>query len=195
MDYLNISKTEKGIRIDGFPEAVKAVRIDSKKSRRFSDMVLHLNDLEFSEECLIALNNSNIERIFQLALWETAILRYMKCFGGNKGRPSQLNYIKVLKGDKDGQEIFNYFHNLRNKHFVHDENSYTQSIPGAIVNDKNSKNKIAKIVSFAAVGQTLNQINYGNLRKLVEITNQGLTPVSLKAILSEYEVKWIIGLQ
>ena len=63
---------------------------------------------------------------------------------------------------------FNYFKSLRNKHLVHDENSYAQSIPGAVLNNGKKEYKIEKIVCFSAIGATLEQGNYGNLKLLIQ---------------------------
>src|SRR6185369_9377179 len=63
---------------------------------------------------------------------------------------------------------FNYFKSLRNKHLVHDENSYAQSIPGAVLNNGKQNYKIEKIVCLTAIGATLEQGNYGNLKLLIQ---------------------------
>jgi len=64
--------------------------------------------------------------------------------------------------------VFEYFKSLRNKHLIHDENSYAQSIPGAILNKGNKEYKIEKVVCFAAIGVTLGDENYGNLNLLIQ---------------------------
>ena len=64
--------------------------------------------------------------------------------------------------------VFEYFKDLRNKHFVHDENSYAQSIPGAVLNNGTKNYKIEKIVCLAAFSATLEQGNYSNLKLLIE---------------------------
>ncbi len=63
---------------------------------------------------------------------------------------------------------FNYFRSLRNKHLVHDENSYAQSIPGAVLSNGKKNYNIEKIVCFTALGVTLEQGNYGNLKLLIQ---------------------------
>jgi len=63
---------------------------------------------------------------------------------------------------------FDYFLMLRNKHIVHDENSYAQSIPGAAINRGDKDYKVEKIICLAAHGNTLEQANYSNLKLLIE---------------------------
>jgi hypothetical protein len=103
-------------------------------------------------------------------LWRAAITHYMKCFGDSQGR-SQLSAKKIYKRNEPALTAFNYFKYLRNKHLVHDENSYAQSIPGAILNRREKPYKIEKIVCLSAIAETLSQDNYGNLHLLVQTTN------------------------
>jgi hypothetical protein len=59
--------------------------------------------------------------------------------------------------------VFRYFKDLRDKHFVHDENSYTQCTPAAALNDGQKDFKIEKILAVKATGVTLDQANFANL--------------------------------
>ena len=168
MEHFAISKTEPGLHIEGFPDAVKVVAITGPDAKRVADLSLHKVDLDFADACLDAIiqvpENPLVARE---ALWRSAIVHFMKCFG-----PSarfQLSAAKIYKGEPPGaKKAFEYFEDLRNKHFVHDENSYAQSIPGAVLNNGAKSYKIEKIVCFAAFGATLEQGNYGNLKLLIE---------------------------
>ena len=62
---------------------------------------------------------------------------------------------------------FNYFKFLRNKHFIHDENSYAQSLPGAAINDGTKSYKVEKIVCLSTVAVTVSKANYSNLKLLI----------------------------
>ena len=64
--------------------------------------------------------------------------------------------------------VFNYFKDLRNKHIIHDENSYAQSIPGAILNKGNKSYKIEKIICLSMIAETLTIENFGNLKRLID---------------------------
>jgi hypothetical protein len=57
--------------------------------------------------------------------------------------------------------------NLRDKHLVHDENSWTQCETGAIVGGPDAQDKIVKVVSLAMQAKTLDQANYSNLHLLL----------------------------
>ena len=168
MEHFTISKTEAGLHIEGFPDAVKVVVIDGQEAKRLADLSLHKADLEFADACLNAINQAPEEpKIMREALWRSAIVHFLKCFGN--GARFQLAPQKLYKGEPPETLLaFNYFKGLRNKHLVHDENSYAQSIPGAVLNNGKKEYKIEKIVCFSAIGATLEQGNYGNLKLLIQ---------------------------
>jgi hypothetical protein len=167
MQNLKFSITINGIHIEGYPDATKIIKIKGNNAQKLSNLSLHENDLRFAKECLEAINNIS-EEIIREALWSSAIIYFIKCFGNNSSR-SQLSSLKLYKNEpKQALEAFEYFKNLRNKHFVHDENSYSQSIPGAILNDGTKDYKIEKIVCSPVTAVTLENQNWGNLKLLIE---------------------------
>ncbi|GAB2947926.1 hypothetical protein [Aquaspirillum soli] len=168
MEHYTISQTDTGFHIDGFPDGVKLIGINGPEAKRLADLSLHKEDLEFADGCLEAINQTPADPpITREALWRSAIVHFLKCFG-NSAR-FQLAPDKIYKGEPpEVLMAFNYFKSLRNKHFVHDENSYAQSIPGAVLNDGTKGYKIEKIVCFVALGATLEQNNYSNLKLLIE---------------------------
>jgi len=167
MEHFSITKTEQGFHIEGFPDAVKVLRITGPKSRRLADLALHKADLDFALECLTAINQVPDEPyVLRQALWRSAIVHFIKCFGQSELRFS-LDPKKVYKGDAGAFEPYGYFENLRNKHLIHDDNSYAQCLPGAVLNKKGMDHKIAKIVCLSVIGDTLSQDNYSNLHLLV----------------------------
>lgn len=168
MEQFFISKMESGIHMEGFPDAVKVVKINGSEAKRLADLSLHKVDLEFADACLDAINQiSDTPLVVREALWRSAIIHFVKCFGN--GARFQLSADKIYKGESSNALIvFKYFKDLRNKHFVHDENSYAQSIPGAIINNGTKGYSIEKIICFSAFGATLEQNNYNNLKLLIE---------------------------
>jgi hypothetical protein len=169
MEYYPITQIEKEFHIGGFPNAAKLVRIGGQKAKRLSDLSLHKYDLDFAAECLEAINHlADKPDIIRKSLWHSAIVHFFKCFGDSSAR-FQLNAMdKIYRGDIQGQEVFKYFQSLRNKFLVHDENSYAQCIPGAVLNKPDHPYKIEKIVCFSALADTLNQPNYSNLKLLIQ---------------------------
>lgn len=168
MEYFSVRKTDSGLHLEGFPDAIKAVTINGPKAKRLADLSLHKEDLEFADTCLDAINQiPENPAVAREALWRSAIIHFIKCFG-NSAR-FQLSAAKIYKDQPpEALMAFNYFKDLRNKHFVHDENSYAQSIPGAVLNNGTKAYKIEKIVCFAAYGATLQQGNYSNLKLLIQ---------------------------
>jgi hypothetical protein len=133
-----------------------------------ADLSLHKTDLEFADACLDAINHApENPDITREALWRSAIVHFLKCFG-NSAR-FQLVPEKMYKGEPpEALMAFEYFKGLRNKHLIHDENSYAQSIPGAVLNNGEKNYKVEKIVCFSAIGKTLEHGNYGNLKLLIQ---------------------------
>ncbi|MEW8231486.1 MAG: hypothetical protein AB2745_14250 [Candidatus Thiodiazotropha endolucinida] len=168
MENIEFSQTKTGINVEGFPGAVKVIAIEGNMAKRLADLSLHNADLEFSNECLDAINIAPQQPlVIRESLWRSAIIHYFKCFGN--GARFQLVAKKVYKGEPtEAMEVFDYFKGLRNKHMVHDENSYAQSIPGAILNNGSKSYSIEKIMCFTAFGSTLEQTNYSNLKLLVQ---------------------------
>jgi hypothetical protein len=74
------------------------------------------------------------------------------------------------------KQVFACFKNVRDKHLVHDESAYAQSIPSAALNRADATHKIAKIFAMAVDAETLDQGNYGNLHLLIDVA-----------------LKWVIG--
>lgn len=168
MEYYNFSITENGLHIEGFPDAVKCALIDHPLARRASDLALHKMDLETAKGFLEAINDpfSN-PRLIQTALWCSAIVHYFKCFG-DSGARFQLSAKAIYKNEPVvALEVFDFFKGLRNKHYVHDENSYMQSIPSAVINGKEKPYKIEKIICLSTRAEVLSQENYSNLTLLI----------------------------
>jgi hypothetical protein len=167
MDSFEITKTDQGFHIQGFPDAAKVVQLDGPKAKRLSDLALHRADLAFTRECLEGINLvPETPYVLREGLWRAAIVHFMKCFGSSESRFS-LTAKQVYKGDAGAMVAFEYFKALRDMHLVHDANSYAQCLPGAILNMKESSHKVAKIVCTSFIGATLVQDNYGNLHRLV----------------------------
>lgn len=175
MEQFEIKRTKDGLHIEGFPDAVKVLGLQGQKARRLADLMLHKNDLEFSISCLKGINLVPKEPYcLREGLWRSAVIHFVKCFGSSRARFS-LKPKKVFQGDSGAQEPFQYFLELRNKHLVHDENSYAQALPGAILNKPDARHKIEKIVCLGIIGQTLEQGNYSNLDLLATRALQWVT--------------------
>jgi len=142
------SHKQPSIHLPGFPNAVKLVDIRTPKAKRLADLALHQEDLRFALECLglITINVSE-SNLIQKALWRSALVSFFKCFGN--GDRFQLSPQKLLKGEpSEAMKSFNYFKSLRNKHVVHDENSYTQTVCGAVLNPEFSETKVDRVIAL-----------------------------------------------
>jgi len=167
MEPLKINKADDEFHVEGFPDAVKVIRLDGHKAKRLADLALHKSDLAFAMDCLEGINQISADQpILREGLWRSAIVHLMKCYGRNDSRFS-LDVKSVLKSDLDGKGVFKFFRNLRDMHLVHDSNAYAQCLPGAILNKEGIDHKIAKIICMGFQSQTLDQTAFGNLHLLI----------------------------
>ena len=180
MDHLDISHSSEGFRIEGMPDGVAVVALSGGSAKRLADLSLHQSDLQFAKASLEAINQAPMEpSVTREALWRSAIVHFLKCFGD--GVRFKLQPAKIYKGEPaEAMLAFTYFKELRNRHVVHDENSYAQSLPGAVLNNGKKTYKIEKIVCFSAFGGTLDQGSYGNLELLVRL--------ALKWVVAEFDL-------
>lgn len=168
MNYFSVSRRpDGGLQLDGFPDAAKFVALTGPKATMLAALSLHDTDLSFAADCLSAIDTAPEGSVLRQALWRSAITHFFKCFGRSVGR-LRLNAEEVYELEpSEAMDVFRYFKDLRNKHFVHDENSYSVSLPGAVVANRNQPHKIEKIVCFGAQGETLTLLNFRNLNLLV----------------------------
>ena len=175
MENIALTHNENTFHIEGFPDAVKVLKIKGPKSRRLADLALHKMDLDFALECLETINHTPSEPyLLREVLWQTAIVRFIKCFGQSKARFS-LDPQVVYKDDAGALGPYKFFLSLRNKNIAHDENSYSQCLPGAALNKDGMDHKIAKIICLSVAGTTLEQGNYNNLHLLATNARKWVT--------------------
>jgi len=169
MEHLRITPTSDEFHIEGFPDAVKVIQLTGNLPRRLADLSLHASDLRFAAQCLDAINQVSDEpSVIRESLWRSAIIFYVKCFSTeNRARRSALSFKAVYKNALMARDAFHYFKNLRNKHLVHDENSYSQALPGAVLNHREAVSHIAKVVCITVTAATLNQGDQDNLYNLI----------------------------
>jgi|SRR5471030_127125 len=166
MDIYNITETDTGFNIEGIPDAVAIVKTGGRIAQRISDLSLHKIDLCFALDCVDLLENHDENPTLSQALWNSAITSFCKCYG--RGIRSPLSEKHTLKNKPaEALEAFRYFKHLRNKHLIHDENSYSQSLPGAAINNGSKPYKIEKIICFSARSVTNVKESKLNLRLLI----------------------------
>ncbi|WP_042304216.1 hypothetical protein [Paraburkholderia kururiensis] len=167
MENIAIRSTGTGMHVEGFPDAVKLIRIAGAKATRAADLALHKHDLGFAAQCLERLSvTPHEDRFLQQTFWSNAIVHFIKCFGG--GVRSALDPDAIYSTSELALESYHYFRELRNKHFVHDVNAYAHCTPSAVLNREDAEHKIAKITFLASYAETLDQNSFGNLSLLVK---------------------------
>ncbi len=169
MEFLKVTRLDEDrLQVQLTPDTLKLIKINGKKARRLADLGLHHVDLNFALECLQEINGKPTSIVTE-ALWRSAITHFIKCFVGGSAR-SQLDRDAVYKNeDRKALICFDHFKLLRDKHFIHDENSCSQCMPGAAINAGNKSHKIEKIIYVYSQVHTLRQEDYISLHRLISI--------------------------
>jgi hypothetical protein len=166
MKNLKLVMTENGLTILGAADAVKVVTIDHPLAKRIGDLYLHKNDIEFSKSCLDTIE-STADIVTREALWRSAIIHFAKCFG--EGVRFLLMSEQIYKGSpQEAQEAFLYFKLLRNKHIIHDENSYNQSFTCAALNNGTKAYQIEEIQCLSMTSSSLDAAHWESLKALID---------------------------
>ncbi len=106
----NFSKKDTGFHIEGFPDAVKAIKLDGKLAWQLASCSLHRYDLKNSLAILESINGiDESAHIIRELLWHQAIVTYIKCFRSGKAR-TRLNEKKIYREEPaEALEAFEYF--------------------------------------------------------------------------------------
>jgi hypothetical protein len=170
MESYPVEWREDSFHIQGFPDAVKAVVISKlvpDLSSKLANISAFRLDLRSAKECLDILKESPPDsKVTRDALWRNAIVCYGKCFGKNNATGTLATSKWLPAGIP--REVHRYFITLRNKHIVHDENSYRQFLTGAIIAAEGKDYKVEKVVCNVIVGATFTEENLANLTSLVD---------------------------
>ena len=118
MEQLSIKVIDGRCEIHDVPGAVKFVVPTGPLAKRMAEIALHLYDLTFSLDCLDEFKAApEGASIVREALWQSAIVNFLKCFLDSDARGS-LKPLKFYDGDRRALEAYDYFKNLRNKHIA-----------------------------------------------------------------------------
>ena len=88
------------------PSAVKFVSIEGHEDRQLSDLALHRHDLSFVTDCLRELNATSSD-FLRSALWQLAVITFIKCFVGSSAR-IQLDASAIFGKTSGAMEAYRY---------------------------------------------------------------------------------------
>jgi len=71
--------------------------------------------------------------------------------------------------------VCQHFRDLRHKHFIHDENAFSQALPAAAINAGDKPYKVEKIIIASHHTQALDQARFDNLRRLISVALEWVT--------------------
>ncbi|MCK4635418.1 MAG: hypothetical protein KAT32_01005 [Candidatus Moranbacteria bacterium] len=109
----------------------------NKVSVELAEIITVKNDLEFSKtSCQIILLNSHDGQYetVDIALWNSAIISFFRCFGGGKrGYKLDKKIFENLPGEP--MNFYDFLKNLRDKHLAHPVNIFEEVKIGVIFSD------------------------------------------------------------
>lgn len=131
----SVEKNTGKMKIDNLPEGVRVLYVprDNKDDRCIS-YILHEEDLLY---CIFYLDKAlkTEDTIIKEALFESALIRYIKCFTSSKSGRKQLNENVVYKnysGDPIG--CHRKFKQIRDWYIAHDQQNFMNMKMGIVVN-------------------------------------------------------------
>lgn len=139
IDY-DIEINENGMIVHG-PFSENSVPIsmplENPNEKTYAYLFLHKADIERGIDYLrcISIDKS---QVINEALFIAGLNNCIKCFQ-QSGARGHLYQDRVFKNNKEMKKCFEYFLNLRNKHYVHDNNGMTQATAFLIVSNKDDE--------------------------------------------------------
>jgi hypothetical protein len=170
MEDLELELRGDRLHFRNYPEGTHTGALtDGNLVRRVADMTLHVQDLSFARRSLAAIEQGTEDEHIRQALWHSAIVHFFKCFQSSDSRPCKLNAEAVFKDHPPwAMANYRYFDGLRNKHIVHDENSFSQCLVAALVNDGGKAYKIEKVVTLMIHTVSLTSEMLINMRMMTD---------------------------
>jgi hypothetical protein len=107
-------------------DALQQVQLAGKIAKRVADLGLHRFDMAFCERILKEYSHRLVGEYDDLsqALLIAVFTKFISCFRSSKARGCLLKESKVYGSSPTALQAFYWILNLRNKHVVHDVNSY-----------------------------------------------------------------------
>lgn len=157
--------------------ALPLFTIDDPKTQKLAHLALHQHDLQFALQSLESLESvPAANEHLRETLWRSAIVHFFKCFGDSGGNRRALQSSQVYKlQPKEALEAFTHFKNLRNKHYVHDENAYQQCVVAVYIGDGIDFPRVAGIQAFVATVGVRSDENITCLRSLIQCAMQWIS--------------------
>lgn len=159
------------------PGAVPLFTLDDPRTQKLAHLTLHEHDLQFALQSLeslglVPVTNDHLRE----ALWRSAIVHFFKCFGdsGENRRSLQCNQI-YKREPKEALEAFTHFKNLRNKHYVHDDNAYQQCVVAVYIGDGIIYQRVAGVQTFVTTVGVMSAENITCLRSLIQCALQWIS--------------------
>jgi len=150
----------------------KVIEVPKELQKHICSLKLNLDDMEtclkFIVETKEQINKETKNIIVIESLFFSSVVLFYKCFGYNKSRTS-LNENSIYK-DEDSKKAFKYYKSFRDKHFVHDENCFSQCFCLAHINKIGYNKKISAVDLLSLKREPINKVDINNMHRLIFLT-------------------------
>lgn len=132
--------------------ALKQSQLSGPIAKKVATLSLHHFDISFCERILREHSSKFVDEYndLTLALWIAVLSKFMSCFQNSKARP-RLDPRKVYGANSAALQDFELLLDLRNKHIIHDENSYYNVVAFAWLEPTGDVRIVAPMILVARI--------------------------------------------
>jgi hypothetical protein len=125
---------ESTVHIEGYPDAVRLVKLNTFVGKRLAALRLHQADLGFCQRVTQILDGAFTTPPNDLsnALWICVLTKFYSCFGVSKAR-FHLDPKSIYAKLPDALITFEYYKHIRDKRIVHDENQHNSPVTAIVL--------------------------------------------------------------
>lgn len=138
--------------------ALQSAQLAGHKAKKLADLSLHQYDMSFCERLLKEHGSRFLGEYDDLSrsLWIAVLTKFVCCFrDSGKGARSLLKEKNVYAPNSKALQDFEWILALRNKHIVHDENSYYGAAAFAWLEQDGDVRQVASMTYVTQIDPTL----------------------------------------
>ena len=150
-EQVGLLKAEAGLHVDGYPNAKRVVKWDSKKTERLAVLRVHESSLRFCQAAMQEFLKISPELpIASYAALIGIVAKYFSCFGKNLAN-GPLSPDKVFKGMPEAKECFVYWKKIRDSHFINEEGVLNERVTGIVLGENEEAVDVVNLSVTASV--------------------------------------------
>lgn len=153
------------LHVDGYPDAAQLAVLNTKLGHRLADLRMHqgaLGQCEVAMQSYGSLKNQ-LDPATAHVLLTGIVATFFSCFGRNEASLT-LSANKAFRGQKNAKLAFDFWKDIRNKLFIHNEGGYDALISAVVLGHKS---EVQDILSMQLTADVTDDANIKNLYALI----------------------------